>query len=78
MPFGFYWSENGLLFFKLANGEEITVHLKAKHLKLVSKTLGRLLPHTTFGYSSERDQWYQLDPQLLIKDQDYPNRDVSL
>lgn len=70
MPFGFALSNNGLLYFKLLDGDEICLSLPVTQLKLVSKTLNRLLPHATFGYDDNKAQWYLADPLLLLKDKD--------
>lgn len=69
MPFGFALSNNGLLYFKLLDGDEICLSLPVTQLKLVSKTLNRLLPHATFGYDDNKAQWYLADPAMLIRDQ---------
>ncbi len=67
MPFGIQFIKNGILYFKLKNGEELSVSLSANKLKLVSKTLSRLLPHATFGYSIEREQTFITDPEQLLR-----------
>ncbi len=65
MPFGFRFMRSGLLYFKLSNGDQFSVSLPTRKLKLVSKFLNRLLPHATFGYSKERDRQYQQSPEML-------------
>ncbi len=67
MPFGFYLWDAGTMYFKLLDGDEITVNLPAKKLKMVSKFLNRLLPHASFGYSDERQAQFESDPKLLLK-----------
>lgn len=67
LPFGFQFSQTGILYFKLLDGDEISVELPVQQLKLVSKTLNRLLPHATFGYSDDKAQWYRANPELLIR-----------
>ena len=67
MPFGFHLWDTGVMYFKLLEGDELTVHLPVKKLKMVSKFLNRLLPHASFGYSDERMAQYELDPKLLLK-----------
>ena len=67
MPFGFHFSQTGILYFKLRDGDEISLELPAQQLKLVSKTLNRLLPHATFGYSEDRAQWFRANPELLLR-----------
>lgn len=67
LPFGLRLSRNGLLYFKLIDGDDICVSLPAKDCKLVSRFLNRLLPHATFGYSRDREQWYLADPRMLLR-----------
>lgn len=67
MPFGFQIAQNAILYFKLLNGDEISVELPVKQVKLVSKTLNRLLPHACFGYSDERADSYLTDPKSLLR-----------
>ena len=70
LPFGFQFSQTGILYFKLLDGDEISVELPVQQLKLVSKTLNRLLPHATFGYSDDKAQWYRANPELLIRNKE--------
>jgi hypothetical protein len=56
------------LYFKLSNGDEITVSLRPQKLKVISKFLNRLLPHASFGYSHDRAQWYHVHPDMLRKE----------
>ena len=58
MPFGFKVNDKGLIYFKLRNGDEISVKMPAKHLKLVSRFLNRLLPEAMFGFSKEKLEKY--------------------
>jgi hypothetical protein len=67
MPFGFEIVQSGLIYFKLENGEDYSVSVAAKDLKLISRTLNRLLPHATFGYSQEKANIYDIDPKQLIR-----------
>ena len=67
MPFGFEIQQSGLIYFKLENKDEISVSLAAKDLKLVSKTLNRLLPNASFGYSKEKEEVYEKNPSQLLK-----------
>jgi len=68
LPFGFRFARSGILYFKLADGDEITVTLGAGDLRLVSRFLNRLLPHASFGYTRDREQWYLASPELLRKE----------
>ncbi len=67
MPFGLQFSQNGILYFKLIDGDQISVSAPRKHLKLISKTLNRLLPHASFGYTKDREQWFLASPELLLR-----------
>jgi hypothetical protein len=62
MPFGFEFSQSGLIYVKLIDGNDITLSVPAEKLKLVLKYLGRLLPHIAVGYSKEREQAYRENP----------------
>lgn len=67
LPFGLQIQRSGTLYCKLIDGDEVSVSLPGRHLKLVSKTLSRLLPHASFGYSENRQQWYLASPALLLR-----------
>ena len=67
MPFGVEWSQNGILYFKLIDGDEISVSIPANQLKMVSKTLSRVIPHASFGYTEIREETFNIDPALLKK-----------
>lgn len=67
LPFGLQFSQSAVLYFKLIDGEEISVSLPGRYVRLVSKTLNRLLPETTFGFSEEKAQRFAKKPRLLRK-----------
>ncbi len=67
LPFGFHLSSATTLYFKLSDGDEITVGVSKKEFKIISRYLNRLLPHATFGYSRDRAQWYHVHPDMLRK-----------
>jgi len=66
-PFGISLFTTGELFFKLDDGNQIIINAAASKLKLVSNELNSILPHTTFVYTAELDQWYTASPYLLLK-----------
>lgn len=68
LPFGFQLFTSSTLYFKLSNGEELTVGLSPEKSKVISKFLNRLLPHASFGYSHDRAQWYHVHPDMLRKE----------
>lgn len=67
LPFGLQFSQSAILYFKLIDGEEISVSLPGRYVRLVSKTLNRLLPETTFGFSEEKAEQFAEKPRLLRK-----------
>ena len=67
MPFGFYLWENGQMYFKLVDGNEISILVPARKLRMLSRFLNKWLPHATFGYSPENEQLYRENPVQLIK-----------
>ena len=67
LPFGLQFGSSCTLYFKLMDGDEVSVNLSAKSQREVSKTLNRLLPHATFGYTRDREQWYMADPAMLLR-----------
>lgn len=70
MPFGFEVNQTGTMYFKLIDGDELTVSLPADQLKSVSRSLNTRLPHATFGYTKEREQWFMAHPAMLLKDEE--------
>lgn len=67
-PFGICLFRRETLIFKLSNGEEVTVSVAARYVPLVCRTLSRLLPYTTFGYTREREAQFRKSPLSLRKD----------
>lgn len=66
-PFGFQFSKSGILYFKLRDGDDLSVSMSPGDLKLVSRFLNRILPHATFGYTADREQWFMADPRMLLR-----------
>ena len=67
MPFGLKFGNSSLMYFKLIDGDELCLSIPEKHIENVSKFLNELLPHATFGYSQDREQWFMAAPELLIR-----------
>ncbi len=67
MPFGFQINQSGTMYFKLIDGNEITLSLPVSELKGISEMLNYHLPHASFGYSKEKEQWYLAHPAMLMK-----------
>ncbi|OAV43531.1 hypothetical protein A3850_003040 [Lewinella sp. 4G2] len=59
MPFGFKTQSQGTLYLVEPDGKTHSYSLEPKDLKLVGKTLNRVLPHAEFGYTEERDLRYR-------------------
>ncbi len=70
LPFGFNFSRDGIMYFKLADGSDISLSMPADRLKWVSRYLNDRLPHASFGYTRERQQWYMANPHLLMQEED--------
>lgn len=68
-PFGFTFMRQGTMYFKLDDGDQLSVLMPSGKLKLVSKFLNRLLPHASFGYSVDREQLYEIAPEQLRRNQ---------
>lgn len=66
-PFGLQFSRKATLYFKLLNRKEWSVSVSSKDVESISKALNAVLPHATFGYTRDREQWYMADPALLIR-----------
>ncbi|NUN99447.1 MAG: hypothetical protein HUU01_02390 [Saprospiraceae bacterium] len=65
MPFGLYVFSRGTFYFQLDDGRSLDLSVPARQLKLISRTLNRLLPDASFGYSAERRQLFAVDPKHL-------------
>ncbi|MBV6653640.1 MAG: hypothetical protein KI786_07790, partial [Mameliella sp.] len=61
---------NGTLYLKLRDGDDVSVSLSADDLKVVSRYLNRLLPHATFGYTKDREQWFMASPLMLLREEE--------
>ena len=68
LPFGVQYARKGTMYFKLEDGDDITIRLLEKDIPNIAKYLNKRLPHATFGYTDEREQWYMANPLLLIRD----------
>ena len=67
MPFGVqFWNEDTLVF-KLSNRSELQIRATSREIDRIRATLLILLPHATFGYSKEKEQWYMANPAMLLK-----------
>lgn len=69
MPFGLKVFSQSTLYFKLLDKEEHSVSIPEKYIDIVTRMLNKKLPHATFGFSRDKEQWYIASPELLIKDE---------
>ncbi len=67
-PYGIQVLPSGTMYFKLIDGDDITVGIDPEQLKLVSQILNRVLPRAVFGYSEERARLYARDPASLLRE----------
>ncbi|MEM1356644.1 MAG: hypothetical protein AAGF89_00490 [Bacteroidota bacterium] len=58
MPFGLKTVAQATLYLVETDGQVNSFALKPAELKLVTKTLNRVLPHAEFGYTEEREMKY--------------------
>lgn len=65
LPFGFQFFPSCTMYFKLADGDELSVGLPRQKVKMVSRVLNRVLPHATFGYTPEREAQFHQNPETL-------------
>jgi len=68
MPFGLEFAKDATIYFKLIDGDEITLSMSEKETNEVLKTLNLKLPHATFGYTKDREQWFMADPAMLYRE----------
>jgi uncharacterized membrane protein len=70
MPLGVQFWDSKTLNFCLVDRDELQIRATEQELQLIKKALVILLPHTTFGHNREREQWYELDPNMLYRDEE--------
>jgi len=65
MPFGLEMFKVGVVYIYLKDGSHHSVSVPVRKLKLICKFLGRLLPQASVGYTEERAQQFEFNPELL-------------
>lgn len=70
MPAGIRFWKRKTLMIRLVDGNDLQLRVGSKDLIVIKKALVILLPHATFGFSREREQWYRADPRLLYRKKD--------
>lgn len=68
LPFGIQFSHKATMYIWLMEKDCITLKLNEKDVKPVYECLYDLLPHASFGYSQEKEQWYMANPAMLLRD----------
>lgn len=68
MPFGFEINQSGIMYFKCLDKTTYSLALPSAELRSTAEQLNELLPHATFGYTEEREQWYLAHPGMLYKE----------
>ena len=72
-PYGINLFNSGIIYFKLIDGNQIELRISRSVLKELMSELHQLLPHSSFGHSEEKEQWYMAEPTLLLKSADEMN-----
>ena len=70
MPFGLRFTENAVFYFKKIDRTDLTLGVPHMHIPVISRYLNQKLPHATFGYTRDREQWYMAAPEILIRHED--------
>jgi hypothetical protein len=68
MPFGLPLPVQENLVLALDNGERLELRVKPWESQQILRALRHLLPQASFGYSLAKQQYYDLDPNLLRED----------
>ena len=68
MPFGLEFSKEATIYFKLIDGDEVTLSMPEKEIKNVLNILNTKLPHASFGFTKDREQWFMADPAMLYRE----------
>ncbi|MGB1216988.1 MAG: hypothetical protein ACPG5P_03885, partial [Saprospiraceae bacterium] len=66
MPFGVKLLGSGRIMFRTLDKKEFSISVSENEILLLSKELESHLPQATFGYSSEKDNLYEINPYLLL------------
>lgn len=66
MPFGVSLFKRCYIIIKLDDGAEHSFIIRMKEKKLLLKWMKRLLPHTTFGFSKDREARYGISPESFL------------
>ncbi|MEM9887445.1 MAG: hypothetical protein AAF849_16235 [Bacteroidota bacterium] len=69
MPFGFKINQNALMYFKLINGDTMSISVPSERAEMISAGLNYLLPQASFGYTEDREQWFMAAPEMLLRDE---------
>ena len=64
-PAGIYLYRRSTLVFNLQNREQLFLFGSPREVENAKRVLAKILPHATFGYTKEREQWFMASPLLL-------------
>lgn len=67
MPFGILIAKNLTLILKTVDRETFSLKISEEESEVINKYLNRKLPHATFGFDNDKDQWYEANPELLYR-----------
>lgn len=67
-PFGIRFRKENIFCLRLLNGEMMQVRIPDDETAILMENLEKLLPRAAFGYSKEKEQLYEIHPELLLKD----------
>ena len=68
MPYGIETARTCTIYFKLIDAREWSIRMPEAEWKIVGPWLQQQLPHATFGFNIEKEQWYAADPAMLYRD----------
>lgn len=66
-PFGVQLTSGVTVFFRLIDRQSDSIQIPDADLTTLERALADWLPHATFGYSAEYEQWYTANPALLLQ-----------
>lgn len=73
-PYGVNVFSTVIIYFKLDNREHLVLNVRRSQLAEIMAALNELLPHSSFGFSKEKEQWYLAEPALLYTEKKNPEK----
>lgn len=68
MPFGIRFMKMHTVYFYFKNGKYTTIRVSPKVHNALMGDLKDRLPHASFGFTSEKEQLYKANPELLYRE----------